>query len=144
LIEQAGLSIGLGIKAAVAQRALTLLMHLARHPHQPHPIAQVMLQSALDATAQIGLSRLACSAAGAERTRASRATWIRSSLSTSGTSRRAVAVAMASASERCSSTKALRALRAERLREEAGEAIGRTAKNPTPTGRPQHRDKDAT
>jgi len=34
-------------------------------------------------------------------------------------------------------------LRAERLREEAGEAIGRTAKNPTPTGRPQCRGKDA-
>jgi hypothetical protein len=41
-------------------------------------------------------------------------------------------------------------LRAERLRacaccqreEESGEAIWRTAKNPTPTGRPQRRGKD--
>jgi hypothetical protein len=55
----------------------------------------------------------------------------------------AVAVAMASASGRCSSTRASRAHRAERLREEAGEAIGRTAENPTHTGKPQRRGKDA-
>jgi hypothetical protein len=31
--------------------------------HQPHPIAQVMLQGISDAAAQIGLSRLTCFAA---------------------------------------------------------------------------------
>ena len=42
---------------------------------------------------------------GAERTRASRATWIRTSRSTSGNRRRAAAEARTSASGRCSSTK---------------------------------------
>jgi len=64
LIEQAGLAISAGIEAAVAQRALPLLMQPAWHAHQPHLIAQVVLQGALDAAAQIGLDRLACSAAG--------------------------------------------------------------------------------
>ena len=44
LIEQALLAIALAIKADVTQGALTLLMQLAWHAHQPHPIAQVMLQ----------------------------------------------------------------------------------------------------
>ena len=84
---------------------------------------------------KLGISAMAVQR-GTERSRASRATWIRSSRSTSGNRRRAMAEAMASARGRCSSTKALRACRAERLREEAGEAIGRTAENPTPSGRP--------
>jgi hypothetical protein len=42
---------------------MALLMQPAWHSHQPHPIAQVMLQRPADAAAQIGLSRLACSAA---------------------------------------------------------------------------------
>ena len=64
LIEQAGLAIGLGIEAEMPQRALALLMQPARHAHQPHPIAQVVLQGAPDAAAQIGRSRLAGPAAG--------------------------------------------------------------------------------
>jgi hypothetical protein len=44
LIEQAGLAIRAGIEAEVPQRALALLMQPAWHPHQPHPIAQVVLQ----------------------------------------------------------------------------------------------------
>jgi hypothetical protein len=39
-------------------------MQPARHAHQPHPIAQVVLQRSCDAAAQIGLGRLACPAAG--------------------------------------------------------------------------------
>jgi hypothetical protein len=39
-------------------------MQAARHAHQPHPIAQVVLQGPLDAAAQIGRWRLARSAAG--------------------------------------------------------------------------------
>jgi hypothetical protein len=77
---------------------------------------------------------------GAERIRASRATWIRSSRSTSGNRRRAAAEAMASARGRCSSTRASRALRAERLRagagwrrpEEVREAIGGRRRTPPP------------
>ena len=38
-------------------------MQPARNAHQPHPIAQVMLQSTRDAAAQIGLCRLTCFAA---------------------------------------------------------------------------------
>ncbi len=64
LIEQARLAIVLGIKAAVAQRALPLLMQAARRAHQPHAIAQVVLQGPGDAAAQIGPSRLTSSAAG--------------------------------------------------------------------------------
>ena len=44
LIEQARLAIAVAIKADVTQGALTLLMQPARNAHQPHPIAQVMLQ----------------------------------------------------------------------------------------------------
>jgi hypothetical protein len=55
-----------------------------------------------------------------------------------------MAEAMESARARCSSTRASRARRAVRLREEAEEAIWGTAKNPTPTGRTQRRGKDAT
>jgi hypothetical protein len=44
LIEQAGLAISAGIEAVVAQWALTLLLQPAWHPHQPYPIAQVVLQ----------------------------------------------------------------------------------------------------
>jgi len=64
LIKQAGLAINAGIEAEVPQRAQALLMQPARHTHQPHPIAQVVLQGPADATAQIGLSRLAGAAAG--------------------------------------------------------------------------------
>jgi hypothetical protein len=39
-------------------------MQPARHAHQPDAIPQVVLQGPADATAQIGRSRLACSAAG--------------------------------------------------------------------------------
>ena len=48
----------------MTQRAVALLMQPTRHTHQPHPIAEVMLQRPLDAAAQIGSRRLACSAAG--------------------------------------------------------------------------------
>ena len=41
-----------------------LLRLSPRHPHQPHAIAQVVLQGPGDAAAQIGRSGLACSAAG--------------------------------------------------------------------------------
>jgi hypothetical protein len=34
----------MGIEAAVPQWALALLMQPARHAHQPHPIAQVVLE----------------------------------------------------------------------------------------------------
>ena len=51
------------MKADVTQGALTLLMQPAWDAHQPHPIAQVMLQGPADAAAQIGLSRLTCFAA---------------------------------------------------------------------------------
>ena len=44
LIKQARLAIAVAIKADVTQRALTLLMQPAWDAHQPHPIAQVMLQ----------------------------------------------------------------------------------------------------
>jgi hypothetical protein len=44
LIEQARLASGVAIKADVTQGALTLLMQPAWNAHQPHPIAQVMLQ----------------------------------------------------------------------------------------------------
>ena len=44
LIEQAGLAIGCGIEADVAERAGALLVLTAGDAHQPHPIAQVMLQ----------------------------------------------------------------------------------------------------
>jgi hypothetical protein len=44
LIEQARLASGVAIKADVTQGALTLLMQPAWDAHQPHPIAQVMLQ----------------------------------------------------------------------------------------------------
>jgi len=62
-----------------------------------------------------------------------------------------MAEAMASASGRCCSTRASRALMAERLRAcaccrregESGEAIWETAENLTPTGQPQRCDKDA-
>ncbi len=64
LIEQAGLAINAGIKAEVPQWALALLMQPAWHPHQPHQIAQVVLQGPADAAAQIGRSRLASYAAG--------------------------------------------------------------------------------
>jgi len=64
LIEQTGLAIGLGIEAAVAHWALALLVQLARHSHQPHPIAQVMLQGTGDAAAQIGRRRLTRAATG--------------------------------------------------------------------------------
>ena len=64
LIEHAKPAIRAGIEAAVAQRTLALLMDPARHAHQPNPIAQVVLQGTGDAAAQIGRSRLACSAAG--------------------------------------------------------------------------------
>jgi hypothetical protein len=64
LIEQARLASGVAIKADVTQGALTLLMQPARHAHQPHPIAQVVLQGPCDAAAQIGRRRLASSAAG--------------------------------------------------------------------------------
>jgi predicted RNase H-like HicB family nuclease len=63
----------------VAQGALALLMQPARHRHQPHPIAQVVLQGALDAAAQIGLPGSPALQRGAVRTRASRATWKRGS-----------------------------------------------------------------
>jgi hypothetical protein len=39
-------------------------MQPARHAHQPDAIAQVVLQGALDAAAQVGLGRLARPAAG--------------------------------------------------------------------------------
>ena len=58
------LAIGCGIEAEVPQWALALLMQPAWHAHQPHPIAQVVLQRPLDAAAQIGRWRLARSAAG--------------------------------------------------------------------------------
>ena len=44
LIEQARLASGMAIKADVTKGALTLLMQPAWNAHQPHPIAQVMLQ----------------------------------------------------------------------------------------------------
>jgi hypothetical protein len=44
LIEQALLASGVAIKADVTQRAVTLLMQPPWDTHQPHPIAQVMLQ----------------------------------------------------------------------------------------------------
>ena len=44
LIEQARLAIGVAIKTDVTQRALTLLMQPPWNAHQPHTIAQVMLQ----------------------------------------------------------------------------------------------------
>jgi hypothetical protein len=149
-----------GIEADVPQWALALLMQAAWQPHQAHPIAQMMLQSPADAAAQIGPAGSPALHSGAERIRASRATWFRSSRSTSGNRRRAMPEAMATAPRkrsatargRCSSTRASRALRAERLRAaadcrrregESGEAILRTAKNPTPNGRPQRRGKDA-
>ena len=53
------LAIYLDIEADVAQRAGALLVLLAGDAHQPHSIAQVVLQGASDAAAQIGLSRLA-------------------------------------------------------------------------------------
>jgi hypothetical protein len=64
LIEQAGLAIGCGIEAEVPQRAGALLVLPAGDAHQPHPIAQVVLQGPADAAAQIGPSGLACPAAG--------------------------------------------------------------------------------
>jgi hypothetical protein len=64
LIEQAGLAISAGIKAEVPQRALPLLVQPAWHPHQPHAIADVVLQGPSDAAAQIGRSGLTSSAAG--------------------------------------------------------------------------------
>jgi hypothetical protein len=64
LIEQAGLAIAAGIEAEVPQRALALLMQAMGNAHQPHPIAQVMLQGTGDAAAQIGPSGLTGSAAG--------------------------------------------------------------------------------
>ena len=64
LIEQARLAISAGIKAEVPQGALALLMQAMGNAHQPHPIAQVVLQGASDAAAQIGRWRLACPAAG--------------------------------------------------------------------------------
>ncbi len=64
LIEQAGLAINAGIEAEVPQRALTLLMQPPRHAHQPHPIAQVVLQGPSDAATQIRSWRLTGSAAG--------------------------------------------------------------------------------
>jgi hypothetical protein len=39
-------------------------MLAAGDAHQPHPIAQVVLQGSADAAAQIGPSRLACPTAG--------------------------------------------------------------------------------
>ena len=45
------------------QGALALLMQRARHAHQPHSIAQVMVQRALDAAPEVRLSRLAITAA---------------------------------------------------------------------------------
>ena len=44
LIEQARLAISVAIKADMTEGALTLLMQPAWNTHQPHPIAQVMLQ----------------------------------------------------------------------------------------------------
>ena len=44
LIEQALLAISVAIKADMTQGALTVLMQPAWNAHQPHPIAQVMLQ----------------------------------------------------------------------------------------------------
>ena len=64
LIEQAGLAINAGIEAEVTQRAAALLMQAVGDAHQPHPIAQVMLQGPADAAAQIGRWRLTGSAAG--------------------------------------------------------------------------------
>ena len=64
LIEQARLAITTGIEAEVPQRALALLMEAMGNAHQPHPIAEVMLQGPGDAAAQIGSRRLARSAAG--------------------------------------------------------------------------------
>ena len=64
LIEQARLASGVAIKADMTQWALTLLMQPPWNAHQPHPIAQVVLQGPGDAATQIGLSWLAGSAAG--------------------------------------------------------------------------------
>ena len=64
LIEQAGLAIGCGIKADVAERAGALLVLTAGEAHQPHPITQVVLQGPADAAEQIRLSGLACPATG--------------------------------------------------------------------------------
>ena len=64
LIEQARLAISVAIKADMTEGALTLLMQPAWNTHQPHPIAQVMLQGTGDAAAQIGPSGLTGSAAG--------------------------------------------------------------------------------
>ena len=44
LIEQARLASGVAIKADMTQGALPLLMQPPWNAHQPHPIAQVMLQ----------------------------------------------------------------------------------------------------
>jgi hypothetical protein len=64
LTEQTRLAIGMGIEVQMAQWALDLLMLPMGNAHQPHPIVQLVLQGAPDAAEQIGLSGLACSAAG--------------------------------------------------------------------------------
>jgi hypothetical protein len=64
LIAQARLAIGGSIEAGVAERPGALLMLVAGDAHQPHPIAQVMLQGTGDAAAQIGRWRLAGTEAG--------------------------------------------------------------------------------
>ena len=64
LIQQGLLTCGGGIEAGVAKRAGALLMLTAGDTHQPHPIAQMVLQGPGDAAAQIGPSGLACFAAG--------------------------------------------------------------------------------
>ena len=63
LIEQAWLASKAGIEAAVAEWAIPGFMDALGHTHQPHPIAQVMLQGPGDASAQIGPCWLAGSAA---------------------------------------------------------------------------------
>jgi hypothetical protein len=57
------LTSGAGMEAGVAERAGALLVLAAGDAHQPHAIAQVVLQGTGDAAAQIGPSGLASSAA---------------------------------------------------------------------------------
>jgi hypothetical protein len=135
-------------------------MQPARHTHQPHPIAQVVLQGALDAEAQIGLRRLACSATGSGANQSLTGhldeifplhQWEQAPGGSEGDGDR-FAEAFRYGQGQVLSTGALRALRVVRLRAAAGclrregesvEAIGKTAENPTPTGRPQRSGKGA-
>ena len=136
----------------MTQRKVAQLMDAARHAHQPNPIAEVMLESTRDAAAQIGSWRLNGSAAGSGANQGFTGHLNEILPLHQGNRRRAAAEAMASARCRCFRTTASRALRAERLSEaagcrrregESGEAIWGTAENPTPTGQPQRRNKDA-